>query len=215
MKTLSGVFFAALFACILLAGCEADRSEKPSTEKVNESIKAAAANEYVPIDQSPLDIAYFPADYSQHKLTDLSYTAMPVARVIYSRPHRKGRPIFGKENNNICPYGKPWRLGANEATEIEFFKPVVISGKNIAAGKYVMYALPFADKWIIVLNTNLFSWGLQIDQEKDVVRTEVPVQEQKPLLEDFTMEFMPASMGAYLLIAWDNVKVMLPITFTT
>ena len=77
-----------------------------------------------------------------------------------------------------------------------------------------MYAIPYADKWIIALNTNLFSWGLQIDPAKDVVRTEVPVQEQITSLEDFTMEFMPASMGAYLLIAWDNVKVMLPITFT-
>ncbi len=215
MKTFTGVLFAALFALMLLPGCGAGSNEKPSTDKVNETIKAAAANEYVPIDQSPLDISYFPADYTQHKLTDLSYTAMPVARVLYSRPHRKGRPIFGEAATNLCPYGKPWRLGANEATEIEFFKPVIISGKNIAAGKYTMYAIPYEDKWIIVLNTNLFSWGLQIDPAKDVVRTEVPVQEQTPALEDFTMEFMPASMGAYLLMAWDNVKVMLPISFTT
>jgi hypothetical protein len=40
-----------------------------------------------------------------------------VARLIYSRPTKNGRVIFG----DLLEYGKVWRLGANEATEIEFF----------------------------------------------------------------------------------------------
>src|SRR5262245_51246435 len=35
-------------------------------------------------------------------------------KVIYSQPHKKGRQIFG----GLVPYGKVWRTGANEATEI-------------------------------------------------------------------------------------------------
>jgi hypothetical protein len=40
------------------------------------------------------------------------------------------------------------------------------------------------------------------------------VQEQKPVLEDFTMVFKPAFYGADLIIAWDNVKTILPISFS-
>jgi len=35
-------------------------------------------------------------------------------KVTYGRPHKKGRTIFGE----LVPYGKVWRTGANEATEI-------------------------------------------------------------------------------------------------
>ena len=38
------------------------------------------------------------------------------ARVVYSRPKKEGRTIFG----GLVEYGQVWRLGANEATEIEF-----------------------------------------------------------------------------------------------
>ncbi|HSN59680.1 MAG TPA: DUF2911 domain-containing protein, partial [Ferruginibacter sp.] len=136
------------------------------------------------------------------------------ARVIYSRPHKKGRPIFGTDGKNLCPYGKPWRLGANESTEIEFFIPVVINGNNIKAGRYVMYCIPYADKWIIVLNSNIDSWGLQIDPSKDILQTEIPVQKHIPALEDFTIAFESAGYGADLIMAWDEVKVSLPITFS-
>ena len=38
----------------------------------------------------------------------------------YSRPGVKGRTIFG----DLVPFDKIWRTGANEATEIIFFKDV-------------------------------------------------------------------------------------------
>src|SRR4051812_1164982 len=36
--------------------------------------------------------------------------------VTYGRPYKKGREIFGA----LVPYGKVWRAGADEATEVTF-----------------------------------------------------------------------------------------------
>ena len=78
-----------------------------------------------PLDQSPLDMAYYPSDYtvlkSQDKIKD-----PPVARAIFSRPQKNKRVIFGE----LIEYGLIWRLGANEATELEFFKDVKLGGKS-------------------------------------------------------------------------------------
>jgi hypothetical protein len=52
-----------------------------------------------------------------------------------------------------------------------------------------------------------------MDTTKDLFRTDVPVMEQNPPLEDFTMVFQEANYGADLLMAWDNVKTILPIEF--
>lgn len=190
------------------------KTEKAAAVPVTDSLKMVPANQYVTTDQSPMDISYYPTEFPQHKMASAGKAGMPIARVIYSRPHRKGRSIFSSSEKSLCPYGKPWRLGANEATEIEFFAPVVIDGKNVKAGRYVLYCIPFADKWIVALNNNIDSWGLDIDESKDVLRTEVPVQQQTPSLEDFTMVFVSAGYGADLIMAWDDVKTAFPLTFS-
>jgi hypothetical protein len=207
-------YFITVFLTLLAFGGCRQTGNNPDKITVKDTLKTAKANEYAAIDQSPLDISYCPADFPQQKMNDPALKASPVARVIYSRPHKKGRIIFGEGGKSICPYGKPWRLGANESTEIEFFKPVVINGRNINTGRYVLYCIPYADRWVIVFNNNLNSWGLNIDSSKDVFKTEVPVQQQSPVLEDFTMFFIETSTGADLLMAWDNVKILLPVTYS-
>lgn len=193
--------------------CTTQREDKPGPVAVD-TLKIAPANQYVGTDQSPMDISYYPTEFPQHKMAADAKAAMPVARVIYSRPHKKGRQIFGNNEKSLCAYGKPWRLGANEATEIEFFVPVVIDGKNVPAGRYVMYGIPFPDKWVVALNSNIDSWGLALDTSKDILRTELPVQQQAPPLEDFTIVFTAATYGADLMMAWDGVKTVLPLTFS-
>src|SRR5438128_11660973 len=52
--------------------------------------------------------------------------------VIYSRPSKKGREIFGK----LVPYGKTWRTGANEPTVFETNMDLTFGDKELKAGKY-------------------------------------------------------------------------------
>lgn len=209
----TGASALLFFACgVFFAGCQQPNTNA-ALPKMKDSLQAVKGNDYAAIDQSPLDMAYCPADYPQRKMQNASLAGGPVARIIYSRPHKKGRNIFGTDSASICPYGQPWRLGANESTEIAFFQPAVINGKNIAAGRYVMYCIPYPDKWVIVFNSNLDSWGLNIDPAKDIFKVEVPVQLQSPAIEDFTLVFNDTPTGADLLMTWDKVKILLPLTF--
>src|ERR1700760_3620077 len=77
------------------------------------------------MDKSPMDMAYFPTDYPVLKIQDKAPGPL-VARAIYSRPQKNGRKLFGE----LVEYGKVWRLGANEATELEFFQDVKIDNKK-------------------------------------------------------------------------------------
>lgn len=163
-------------------------------------------NPYLAIDISPLDISYCPSDYTKMSLR----RTLPVARVIYSRPHKQGRKIFG----NLLKFGEPWRLGANEATEIELFRNITIQGKQVEKGRYVLYCIPELEKWTVVFNSNLYTWGLSIDPSKDVYRFEVPTSIKSPPVEYFSLVFETATYGADMTMAWDDVEVVLPIQYT-
>jgi len=167
------------------------------------------------IDKSPMDMVYYPEDYPKQKMVTPNMEN-PVARIIYSRPQKNGRIIFADSSvteNVVQHYGQDWRLGANEASEIEFFKPVSINGKKIAAGRYIIYCIPYPDKWKVVINGNLYSWGLHIDKNKDIAEMEIPVIKNNVQIEYFTMLFQKSTYGCDLVMAWDNVKAVLPINF--
>lgn len=171
-------------------------------------------NPYVTVDKSPLDISYYPVNYPTQLMNGNDSAAL-VARVIYSRPQKNGRTIFGSEAPPKCvqQYGAYWRLGANEASEIEFFKQVTIGGKKIAKGRYVIYCIPYEDKWTIVFNSNLYSWGLHPDTSRDLQKIDIPVSKTDKPIEYFTMVFQQSETGADLIMAWDDTKALLPISF--
>src|SRR5215813_1619409 len=112
------------------------------------SISSFAQQKPTDLDKSPLDISYSPSNYPILKMNGKVKDA-PNVRVIYSRPQKLGREIFGI----IVTYDQVWRLGANEATEIEFFKNVKINGRTIAKGRYTLYAICTDSVWTIILNS--------------------------------------------------------------
>ena len=152
-------------------------------------------------------MCYYPNNYPVLKIQD-KVTEPVVARVIYSRPQKNGRLIFG----DLVEYGKVWRLGANEATEIEFFRSVKIGDKKVEKGRYTLYAIPTEDTWTIILNKDNDTWGaFKYDEQKDVLRTSVPVQKLNEGVEALAMTFEKSDSGCNLIIAWDNIKASLPI----
>jgi hypothetical protein len=169
----------------------------------------AQSNSDLPaLDKSPMDMSYFPSNYPVLKIQD-KITEPVVARVIYGRPQKNGRIIFG----DLVEYGKVWRLGANEATEIEFYKNVKIDDKKVAAGRYTLYAIPAQDSWTIILNKDVDTWGaFKYDQQKDVLRTTVPVQKLTEPIEALAMMFEKTDTGCNLVMAWDNIKVSMSIS---
>jgi hypothetical protein len=158
-------------------------------------------------DSSPLDICYYPVDYPVLKIED-KVSEPPVARVVYSRPQKRGRKLFG----DLVAYGQVWRLGANEATEIEFFRDVRIDNKQVKKGRYTLYALVNEDNWTLIFNKETDTWGaFRYDSSKDVLRTTVAVEKKSDITEAFSIAFQKAGKGADLVISWDDVSVRLPI----
>jgi hypothetical protein len=205
MKSFVGFIFL-----LFILSCNDEPVKQPAKPRLRASdsslVKKEPANPYVAVDVSPMDMSYLPVDYPKLSVRK----PLPVARIIYSRPHKQGRKIFGA----LLKYGEPWRLGANEASEIEFFIPVTIQKKTISKGRYIIYAILHQDHWTIVLNSNLNSWGLDLNPTKDLFKFDVPVQVKNMSIEYFSMVFQPASGGADLVMAWDDVEVRLPIQYT-
>lgn len=79
----------------------------------------------------------------------------PTMKIVYGRPLKNGRTIFG----GIIPYDKVWRTGANEATEITFYKDVVFGGQAVKAGTYSLFTIPGKKEWTFILNKDLDIWG--------------------------------------------------------
>lgn len=203
--------FSLPFCFLLLVACNGSTHTKPvaetSAKKDTAVVPVQMQNPFAPVDISPMDVCYFPVDFPVQKMTKKLSTP-PVMRVLYSRPHRQGRRIFGA----LVHYGEPWRLGANEASEIELFQPVTIQDKRIEKGRYVIYCIPYSDHWTIIFNNNIYSWGLKPDPQQDEYKFDVTVQPTASPIEYFTMVFEKLDdKNTNLLMAWDEVVVRLPI----
>ena len=160
------------------------------------------------MDKSSMDMSYYPVNYPILRIQDKA-TEPLVARLVYSRPQRNGRNVFGE----LLEYNKVWRLGANEATEIEFYKDVLINNKVVPKGRYTLYAIPAEDKWTIIVNKETDIWGaFKYDSGKDIVRADVAVEKQAEPLEAFTMFFEKAATGFVMIASWDTALVSLPIS---
>jgi hypothetical protein len=151
------------------------------------------------LDSSPADIAY---------LRQNGRRTEAVAKIVYGRPLKKGRTMLGEKE----PYGKVWRTGANETTEITLFKDVTFGDKKLSPGTYALYTIPDKDKWTIIFNSKLNTWGaFEYDESKDVARIEVPAGKSESEVEAFTMTFDGSNGTATLLMAWENVLVKVPV----
>lgn len=179
---------------LLCAGLLMNAQSKPDPKQLN----------FAKIDVSPLDVVYYPLAAPMTKGVD------PVMKITYSRPQSKGRVIFG----NLIKYNDVWRFGANESTEVKFFKPVKIDGKEIPAGTYSMFAIPNENEWIIIFNSVTDVWGAySYDAFKDVLRVKVPVTKLATPIEFFSISFVQTDNGANMVAAWDTSQVSLPISF--
>lgn len=148
------------------------------------------------LDPSPMDIAMY---RGQDKA--------PLIRVIYSRPQKKDRKIFGE----LVKYDEVWRTGANESTEITFYKDMTVGDKTIKAGTYSLFTIPGEKEWTIIFNKDVNTWGaFGYKQERDVVRIKAPARKLSNALESFSISFQPKTDGTDMLLGWDTTYVQVP-----
>jgi len=148
------------------------------------------------VDASPMDLALY---------RDKDDAA--VARVIYSRPQKRERQVFGK----LVPYGEVWRTGANEATELTLYKDMKVADATVKAGTYTLYSIPGEKEWTVILNNKTNTWGsYEYTDKEDKVRIKVPVRQAPNTIESLSMAFQESRKGADLLIGWDDSYVKVP-----
>ena len=152
--------------------------------------------------------------HSPSETKSISHQGLDV-KVVYCRPYKKGRLIFGEEKDKaLVPYGKYWRLGANDATEITFSKDVTFGDIPLKAGSYRMYAVPQAELWTLILNSELGQFGYnEPNYALDVGKLDVSVDTAPQETEQLTITFDPDSSGIITMnIVWDKALVVVPIS---
>jgi len=147
-----------------------------------------------------------------------STNAGDTIKIVYCQPYKKDRLIFGTEEEDaLVPYGKKWRTGANEATEIQFSSSVSIKGNEVQAGRYSVYTVPGPDEWVVAINTKTDYWGTGFgnvfEEEQDVLRVNVPVRKVDTPQEQFTMTLQQGDNHIQWNMQWDNTLITVPVSF--
>ena len=165
--------------------------------------------EFADLDVSPMDLAHFPRTSAYNNYMPDDQKKEPKIKVLYCRPNKKERVIFG----DLVPYGKLWRLGANEGTEVSFMQPVEIGGKFVNAGTYTVNATIHPDHWMVHFSTELGVAGTaNLDPEKVIASGKAKVKNLDNSREAFTIGFQEMSDDkVYMVFEWERTRAYLPI----
>lgn len=157
------------------------------------------AQKFPPIDVSPMDAASYPSNWRE---------ANKLVKIVYSRPSLKARTL-----QQLAPAGKVWRVGANEAAEITFYKDVILGDKEVKAGTYSLFAIPNADSWTVIISNQINIWGSYFYNEKDdVVRVEAKVGSTDTPVEAFAIAFVGEEKDkATLHMGWGKTVVSIDV----
>lgn len=148
-----------------------------------------------------------PKDTVEFKLNDLKL------EVFYNRPSKKDREIFGA----LVPFNQVWRTGANEATTFETNQTLDVNGMPLPKGKYTLWTVPKDSVWTIIFNSKQYPWGVTDemkpywDPNYDVLNVDIPVEKLNSTVEQFTIAFDNSTDQLFLTMAWDDVKVAVPL----
>jgi hypothetical protein len=148
-----------------------------------------------------------PKDTVEFKLNDLEL------EIFYNRPSKRDREIFG----GLVSFNKVWRTGANEATTFETNMALKIGKDSLSAGKYTLWSIPGENSWHVIFNSKQYPWGVNEamqamrEPEFDIIDIEVPVQKIPNTVEQFTIAFDNSTDNLSLTMAWDNVKIVVPL----
>jgi hypothetical protein len=124
--------------------------------------------------------------------------------IVYGRPYTKD-PKSGEKRKiwgTLVPYGKVWRLGADEATILTTDKDISIGGTAIAAGSYSLYLWPEESGAKLIVNKQTGQWGTKYDEKQDLARIDL----KKEALAKEADQFTIAVDGSTLKLMWETTQ---------
>ncbi len=133
-------------------------------------------------------------------------------RIDYGQPHLRGRQLHSAD---LVPYGKAWRLGANDATLLVTDVDLVIGGKDLPKGRYLLQAMPEKSGWKLLIQKETgqtpMAAAMNYDAANDVARVDLRQQALQTPIESFTIWLIPATGAGpahgELRMAWGGVQL--------
>ena len=148
--------------------------------------------------------------------------------ISYSRPLKRGRELFGTGDAYATKLnaGAPvWRAGADVSTRLKTETPLVIGGKTLAPGEYLLFIDLKPNNWTLIVSSHKPQlkydpsnkteiWGAYgYDATNDVLRVPMQVAEIPFSLEELTWGFADVTdKGFTLHIWWDKMNASVPVT---
>jgi hypothetical protein len=160
---------------------------------------------------SPL-IAQEKQRVSPHETVNATVEGAKVT-IVYGRPYSKD-PKSGEKRKiwgTLVPFGKVWRLGADEATLLTTDKGLTVGGNEIEPGTYSLYLLPEADGAKLIVNKQTGQWGTKYDEKQDLVRIGLKKEPAAKATDQFTI----AIDNGLLKFMWEDVQYSAPIKAET
>jgi len=135
--------------------------------------------------------------------------------VVYGRPYSKD-PKSGEKRKiwgGLVPFGKVWRLGADEATVLTTSQALEMNGTAVPAGSYSLFLLPAEDGGAkLIVNKQTGQWGTKYDEAQDVVLVALTKAPLEPAADQFTIAIDRKESGGVLKLMWENTQFSGPIT---
>lgn len=130
-------------------------------------------------------------------------------KINYHSPGVRKRIIWG----GLVPYDEVWVTGAHDATTLEIPKAIIVSGKEIPAGKYAFFTMPGKKEWTLIINKN---WkqhlASEYDEKDDIVRVKVkPKKVNHTERLQYFIEMGKTDSGK-IAVAWEKIKIEFSVT---
>ena len=134
--------------------------------------------------------------------------------VTYGRPYTKDpksgetRKVWGK----LVPWGKAWRLGADEATSLITQKPIILGDQEIPAGAYTLYMVPEENGTSkLAVSKAIGGWGIPVDEKNDLVRVDLKKETLEKPTDQLVISLEKNPEGGGLLkFSWEDTQYSVP-----
>jgi hypothetical protein len=135
----------------------------------------------------------------------------------YTSPAVRGRKIWG----SVVPFERVWSISPEGAPLIRFSKDVMVGDKPVPAGAYRLSAVPYKEKWTLVLTPQPASADTTAaaDAPAPAPRADIKVTvrtKSAPNREHLAFQFADFSDDkALLVLEWEKLSVQIPIATNT
>ena len=121
----------------------------------------------------------------------------------YGRPALQGRDMLA-----MAQPGMVWRLGMDEATEIQSAATLVVGGKELKPGKYSLWARKIGpNQWTLAFHPQTGVWGDPPLDKGYVAETALKLEKTTTPVELLTINLAEKAGDAALTVKWGTAQL--------